>query len=280
MLTSRLMELLAWQTQRYTMGESTSVTVETAQELLNSLWYTLTVAADEMHTSYKRLLTDDLRPLAAQGQKILRDRLEQTKRLWTAVCKSAPPVENAYYSDTLRGIGNYIKRYDLYYFAHQKPPCIDYPLLIPADEALQGLDFTGRYLKNMLTENLILHRFDKDAAISVLCAAAPDYQEHYLNLCEQPLTNAFGLALIGKDGRKPYICREEQQMITETLRGRDGEKRRRLLCASANTLCDTMQIANAHLREYAAAFAESLLPRIEAAMTGGELSNIFIAAGQ
>ena len=280
MLTSRLMELLARQTQRYTMGESTSVTVETAQELLNSLWYTLTVAADETQTSYKQLLTDDLQPLAAQGQKILRDRLEQTKRLWTAVCESAPPVENAYYSDTLRGIGNYIKRYDLYYFAHQKPPCIDYPLLIPADEALQGLDFTGRYLKNMLTENLILHRFNKDAAISVLGAAAPDYQEHYLNLCEQPLTNALGLALIGKDGRKPYIGREEQQMITETMRGRDGEKRRRLLRASANTLCDTMQIANAHLRNYIAAFAESLLPRIEAAMTGGELSNIFIAAGQ
>lgn len=280
MLTSRLMELLARQTQRYTMGESTSVTVETAQELLNSLWYTLTVAADEMHTSYKQLLTDDLQPLAAQGQKILRDRLEQTKRLWTAVCKSAPPVENAYYSDTLRGIGNYIKRYDLYYFAHQKPPCIDYPLLIPADEALQGLDFTDRYLKNMLTENLILHRFNKDASISVLGAAAPDYQEHYLNLCEQPLTNALGLALIGKDGRKPYIGREEQQLIAETMRGRDSEKRRRLLRASANTLCDTMQIANAYLRDYIAAFAESLLPRIEAAMTGGELTNVFIAAGQ
>lgn len=71
-----------------------------------------------------------------------------------------------------------------------------------------------------------------------------------------------------------------QPLIAETMRGRDGEKRRRLLRASANTLCGTMQIANAHLGNYIAAFAESLLPRIEAAMTGGELTNIFIAAGQ
>lgn len=71
-----------------------------------------------------------------------------------------------------------------------------------------------------------------------------------------------------------------QQLIAETMRGRDGEKRRRLLRASANMLCAMMQIANAHPGNYIAAFAESLLPRIEAAMTGGELTNIFIAAGQ
>ena len=39
-----------------------------------------------------------------------------------------------------------------------------------------------------------------------------------------------------------------QQQIAETMRGRDGEKRRRLLRASANTLCDTMQIANVYCR--------------------------------
>lgn len=45
-----------------------------------------------------------------------------------------------------------------------------------------------------------------------------------------------------------------QQQIAETMRGRDGEKRRRLLRASANTLRDTMQIANAHPGNYIAAF--------------------------
>lgn len=40
LLQSRLYMLLGEQTERYTEGESTSVTVETAQELLSSLCYT------------------------------------------------------------------------------------------------------------------------------------------------------------------------------------------------------------------------------------------------
>lgn len=69
LLMSRLWSLLAKQTERYTMGESTSVTVETAQELLASLWHTLTVAMDETNTPYTRLLTDDLLPVVKQGRR-------------------------------------------------------------------------------------------------------------------------------------------------------------------------------------------------------------------
>ena len=91
---SRLLSLLAGQTERYTVGESTSVTVETAQELLASFWHTLTVAMDESHTPYTRLLTDDLLPVVKRGQTILQDRLAKTKRLWEGVCQTAPGIQN------------------------------------------------------------------------------------------------------------------------------------------------------------------------------------------
>lgn len=54
---ARLAALLAWQTEKYTKGESSSVTVETAQELMASLRYTLAIAAEEMHIPWERLLT-------------------------------------------------------------------------------------------------------------------------------------------------------------------------------------------------------------------------------
>lgn len=155
---ARLAALLAWQTEKYTKGESSSVTVETAQELLASLRYTLAIAAEEMHIPWERLLTEELPPLIRRGQELLQGRLERAKQLWAAAGRTAPGLRNVYYADTLRGIGDYFKRYDLYFFAHMKPPCIDYPLLVAADEALQGLDFTEEYLKRMLTENLILSR--------------------------------------------------------------------------------------------------------------------------
>ncbi len=65
-LLPRLWELLRKQTERYTSKDSTSVTIETAQELLASLWYTITLALDETHIPYGRLLSDELMPFVKQ----------------------------------------------------------------------------------------------------------------------------------------------------------------------------------------------------------------------
>ena len=58
---ARLIALLAWQTRKYTKGESTSVTVETARELLASLRYTIAVVTEETHIPQERLMTERAR---------------------------------------------------------------------------------------------------------------------------------------------------------------------------------------------------------------------------
>lgn len=274
---ARLVALLAWQTRKYTKGESTSVTVETARELLASLRYTIAVVTEETHIPQERLLTEELPPLIRQGQKLLQGRLERAKRLWAAVCRTAPGLRNVYYADTLRGIGDHFRRYDLYFFAHMKPPCIDYPLLIAADEALQGLDFTEEYLKRVLTENLILSRFDGGAVRELLRTVHGGIEEAYLNLCEQPLTNALGLALLGKDARSLRIGNAEQEELLYLLQSRTREQQRQLLRGAALELCGELETGDAWSRGYVAAFAESLLPRLDAALSAGDVSNILIA---
>ena len=275
---ARLVALLAWQTRKYTKGESTSVTVETAQELLASLRYTLAIAAEEAHIPKERLMTEELPPLIRQGQKLLQGRLERAKRLWAAVGRTAPGLRNVYYADTLRGIGDHFRRYDLYFFAHMKPPCIDYPLLIAADEALQGLDFTEEYLKRVLTENLILSRFDANAVRELLRTVHGNIEEAYLNLCEQPLTNALGLALLGKDARSLRMGNAEQEELLYLLESKTPEQRRQLLRGAALKLCGELETGDAWSRGYVTTFAESLLPRLDAALWAGDVSNIFIAA--
>ena len=275
-LALRLVDLLAWQTRKYTKGESSSVTVETAQELLASLRYTLAVVTEETHMPYKSLLTEELPPLIRQGQAILQDRLEKTKQLWAAVCQTAPGLPNGYYADTLRGIGDYFERYDLYFFAHMKPPCIDYPLLITADESLQGLDFTEQYLKRILTENLFLRCFDSREVRELLSAVDRDLEEAYLNLCEQPLTNAMGLSLLGKDARRLRIGDAEREEITAMLQGKTREQRRRLLRGAVLDLCGAVHITEEWSRGYLTMFADSLLPRLDAALAAGDVSSVFI----
>ena len=275
-LLPRLWTLLGEQTERYTGGDSTSVTVEAAQELLASLWYTITLAMDETHTPYDRLLSDELMPFVRQGQTILHDKLEAVKRLWEMVCRTAPEIRNSYFTDTLRGIGDYLSRYDLCFFAHRKPPCIDYPLLNAPSETMQGLTYTEQYLKCMLAENLLIHGFEKDAVICVLRTAAPDYQEYYLNLCEQSITNALGLALIGKNVRTLRLGHEEQAEILEMIQYRSRGKQREFLHAAALSICGQMEITDRWIIDYVISYSDTLVPRIAAALERMDLSHIFM----
>lgn len=275
-LLPRLWALLGKQTEKYTMGDSTSVTVETAQELFASLWYTITLTMDETHTAYGRLLSEELMPFVKQGQTILQEKLEAAKRLWETVCCTAPEIQNTFFTDTLRGIGDYLRRYDLYFFAHQKPLCVDYPLLNPPSETMHGLTYTEQYLKCMLAENLLIRGFEKDAVICVLQTAAPDYREYYLNLCERPITNALGLAIIRKNVRTLRLGHEEQAEILEMMQNRSCEKQREFLHAAALSICDQMGITDKWMLDYVTSFSDTLLPRIEAALERMDLSNIFL----
>ena len=222
-------------------------------------------------------MTEELPPLIRQGQKLLQGRLERAKRLWAAVGRTAPGLRNVYYADTLRGIGDHFRRYDLYFFAHMKPPCIDYPLLIAADESLQGLDFTEQYLKRILTENLFLRRFDSSAVRELLSAVDGDIEEAYLNLSEQPLINAMGLTLLGRDARRLHIGDTEREEITALLHGKTREQSRRLLRGAVLDLCGAVHITDEWSRGYLTMFADSLLPRLDAALAAGNVPNVFIA---
>lgn len=275
-LMQKLLALLAKQTEKYTMGESSSVTVDTAQELMASLWYTLTLALDENHTPYDSLLTGDLSAILKHGQTILQGKLVQTKRLWEVVCRTAPEIPNAYYLDTLRGIGDYLKHYDFVFFAHQRPPCIDYPLLMPVSESLQGITYTKQYLKHLLTENLIFRTFDQKTVVTILQRVAPDYQEYYLNLCEQPLTNALGLSLLGEDGRILRFSSNQQMQLETKLRYVRTEKLRGLLDDAVLVLCKTLCVKDDWTKDYLLFFADILRPRLKAAADAGNASCVFL----
>lgn len=128
----------------------------------------------------------------------------------------------------------------------------------------------------MLAENLILHQFEAADVIRLLKAVAPDYQGFYLNLCEQPLTNAIGLALIGEEGWALRLSRAGQKRIAETMQRIGHEKRQQLLRASVLSVCEEMKITDNWIREYMTSFADSLLPRLDTALNAGDVSHIFI----
>lgn len=264
--------LLAGQAARFTMDESSSVPAETAQELTASLWLTLKKALDAEGLPYRALLTNELSPLLARGRAVLQAQEDAARTLWEKACLTAPALENDYFRDTLTGIGLFFKKYDLRFFAHQIPCSIDYPLLTAVPEALPGVDYVTEYLKRILMENDLLRRFAPADVTALLESVSEDFRRDYLNLCEQPLVNSIGRALIRKPAGPLRITQEDREKILLIPAG----SRKSCIAGAARTVGAELGCP-APVCGYLAAFAEQLVPRFTAAVENGDLSHVFVS---
>jgi hypothetical protein len=273
----KLWLLLARRTEAYTAGGSSSVPVETAQELFASLSFTLGLYLKESNCPAGRLLTDDLNDLYKRGVRLIEKKLACAKKLYEAACLGAPAIENISFRDTMRNLGTFFRRYDYRFFAHQIPCAIDYQLCRAVPEEPGGVEYVTEYLRRVIIENDFLRRFDPDRVERLLMSSCPDYRGLLINLYEPAAANAVGLALLDDDVFSLDISgsgRARLAALFETL----PETRMKLaLREAAARLCQTLPIPDGAARDYLAMTAVSLAPRIAAALPYGGLDGIFLS---
>ncbi len=274
-LQVKLWGLLGERTGRYTMGDSSSVPVELAQELLTSICFTLGIYLKEIGETQKLLVSADLSQLLKVGIRIIESQIETGKQLWQAACLSAPEIENIAYRDTLKSIGKFFKRYNRHFLAHQIPCSIDYPLCDPVPEQTMGIEYINEYLRRILMENDVLRRFDPCLTIRLLEGYCSDYRELLINLCEPVVTNAVGLVLIGGDPLPLEILDTHCARLAEIFVPLSEPEARRVLHEAAGRLCRMLNVENTVEQTYLVHLAAELAPRIFAALPYGNLNGVF-----
>ncbi|HWP50320.1 MAG TPA: DUF6179 domain-containing protein [Clostridia bacterium] len=168
-----LLRLLAARTERYTMGESSSVTIETAQALLQSIRYTLALGCKAQGYSLATLPAGTALPtLLLAGQAEAECRVAIGKTLLMRARSLLSGVDDAALQETLAELVQFFKRYDLWFFAHDIPCAIDYILDEPISENLQGIDYVNAYLKALISEGraVPLRRKEEEARLNALLA--------------------------------------------------------------------------------------------------------------
>ena len=176
-----LLRLLAARTERYTMGESSSVTVETAQALLESIRYTLSLGCEAQGHSLTALPAGVALPeLLAAGQAEAEWRVKTGQTLLLRAKALLQHIDDAALQETLAEIGRFFKRYDLWFFAHDIPCAIDYILDAPIPEDFQGVDYVNAYLRALIAEGpkVPLRRKEEEARLNALLAQEePQYTD-------------------------------------------------------------------------------------------------------
>ena len=109
-LTAGLMALMQAQLRQKTQGDSTSLRVEDATELMESIRFTLMLHLEKHALPNRALLGDDLPALFKQAQQTLFTVTDETRQLYALALQTINPLGSISLRDTLSHIGAFFAR--------------------------------------------------------------------------------------------------------------------------------------------------------------------------
>ena len=192
------LNLLAYQTERYNAGDSSSVRVEKAQDIMASdlftisLWLKAYANPDDAVTA---LLNEPINEIYRKGRKRIDTMLASTKTTHAKLLERLIDTPNVFYRSTIDGgIKGFFKLYYPDFAAQEIHITADYPAFNTIPK-LAGIEFIHSYLHCLYYENLFCRNFTAEDMHHLLCGYVEDYEEHVINLYEPVLLAALGCAI-------------------------------------------------------------------------------------
>ena len=304
-----LWELLDEQIKKYTMGDSTSVRIETGEELFRSIAFSIALHL-KTTGEYNKLRRDGIRATFSDSKKTLLEAIEEGKRLYQTAYSGKLTLGNIAYDETLQNIDKFFKWYDYRLFAHQIPCDIDYLLCHPIAENKFGIQYINCYLETIIIENSFCSLFEERELIKLLNSYCADYKELLINIYEPVATNVIGFGLLNKyltshktakgcnasleyqkhvdssenvelsDSQKCItslnISRNDRQDIFQKFSSLDNQQAIELLTNTARNIARLLGL-NSDEHKYLEELAKSLYPRIKVATSHKNLEGLFLS---
>ena len=247
--------------KHYHMGNNSSVPVELAQELMESIEYTIGLVGGV----YAHRIIEEALVL---GQEILESKLSKAKSMLELVSGTAPQWQTECRWEALRYLRHYLEQYDYLHLAHEGPEGLFYPILISPPEGIQGIDSCLFYLNILWIENQIMAGVS-DNALNQFWDRLPSAT---LNQCEHLLINGIGKALLGSGLAQLTFEPEEQLQIVFAMLTATEEK----LKSAAVLLCQWLNLNDENAKLYVYAVIPQLSMWIGDNVRSGNVENLFI----
>lgn len=223
-----LIQIVSERVRKYTSNESTSVTYQTARQLMGSVIYCMQANNEEFcmqedeESSTNTLIEKNISAKNAFkiGLANKKSKIESAKKLYKTIQHSFCYYQNECYQDTIiLGIPVFFERYDVEFDATNHILTLDYPLLKEIRK-MQGIDLIYEYLYRTLLEQKFLSRFPQENVINILIGYHPNMEELIINICKLVLNNAIGCMMVGKSMEELVLDekdRNEIKMIVQSL---------------------------------------------------------------
>ena len=196
------LSFLAYKVERFNAGDSSSIQVEKAQNIMASnmftigLWLKTYQNPDDAVTAIKR---EQIAELYQKGREHIDAILAETKAVHAKVLGKLVNTKNDFYRLTIEdAINGFFKRYYPDFAAHEIHITADYPTFNTIPK-LAGIEFIHAYLNALYRENQFCFYFDPGDIHHLLRGYEEDYQELLINIYEPILLAALGCVIAGTD---------------------------------------------------------------------------------
>lgn len=215
----QLLPIVSELSQKYTNYESTSVTYEKAQSLMEAVLYCLneyssssTISPVQSGISVKEQYR--------LGLRLLYEKVEAIRMIFNEVSSNFDDYEVKCLYDTVqKGIPQFLKWYDIEFCPQNTILSLDYPLLKDYNP-LKGADAVYEYIRGIQTEQTFLGAFDRGYVVQVLEKYNLEYRDMVENICGIVLINIIGHVAVKKPLFEPVFSNEEYIQLSKIFEGK------------------------------------------------------------
>lgn len=276
-LRIQMAQMLAEKTGSYTQGDSSSLKVETAQEIMISIIYTLDFYLKSLLNTGEcvvALKSMKLMDIYSKGKELIKTAVEEAKKLYDLVQKNKISTDNYAYNDTIEALSGFFRDYNPMFAAHDPKVSIDYPLCIDNMDTC-GVEYIVTYLKKLHYENEFCRRFPDESIGYLLSGYSNDNKELLVNIFELVLANSLGSVLLKRSSKNLKIDKDDCIYLQTYLSNITPDDYELAITQASDKIIYELEIAKEFLLKYISQAVKNLSVRIKELFELNKLSTIF-----
>lgn len=216
-----LMPIVAKLAEKYTGGESSSISYERAQMLMEAVLYCIHACENREGNALQKEKVTAGEAYEA-GNRIVTERVMRLRELYHEML----PFFCDYgmvclHEVVIKGLPEFLKRYDVRFCPQETLLTLDYPVLCQI-APLTGVDAVLKYAECIALEQKFLAGFEEGYIRELLRRYHSDYEDLVENICSIVLPNVIGHLLLKKPLSQRGFSEGELERLAEGLKEREA----------------------------------------------------------
>lgn len=271
-----LLPIVAKVARKYTSGESSSVSYETAQSLMEGILYCIAECEEAYATSIlsKKTTAEECYQM---GKELVMNKVEQVRQMLNEMADTFDSYGlRCLYDTVMEGMPQFLKWYDVRFFPQETLLTLDYPILTDIHKH-SGVDAINRYLCAIRAEQTFLSRFPREYIVEVLRKNHEEYEELIENIIRMVLPNVIGHFLLRKPMTEVGFQPEELARLAVGFADCSRKELEKQLEQIMEHMVSSLYPNEKELLDYLLQGVRDLAVRMEIAVKHHQMEKLFLA---